>query len=130
MRGAAAYVQKLVSSGAKVVYLTGRDEQRMKIGTETNFRAHHFPLDGTHTVLLMKPTKDLDDLIFKKQAFNSISVMGTVVGAFENEPKNINAMGERFPEASLIFLDTIHSPAPDQTAAKVVWVKDFVTRQY
>lgn len=123
--GAVKYVRRLYFSGVKIVYLTGRDIPRMHDGTVASLKAAGFPLDDDQAVLIMKPDPKGDDLEFKKSMFPEIAKMGTVVGVFENEPANINAHHEAFPNAIAIFLDTIHSPKPDVPAQDIFWVKDF-----
>jgi len=73
----------------------------------------------------MKPDPKMDDLQFKRDAFAQIEHLGEVVGVFENEPANINAMADAFPGAVAVFVDTIHSPKPDVPAERVEWVRDF-----
>ncbi|MGZ3724018.1 MAG: HAD family hydrolase [Bdellovibrionales bacterium] len=123
--GAAAYLHLLARAGAKIVYLTGRDVPRMGIGTKSNLARNFFPTEDSGAVLMMKPDPKLDDLKFKIDSFAAIAQMGEVMGVFENEPANVNAMAEAFPDASAIFLDTIHSPKPDVPADRVEWVKNF-----
>lgn len=124
-RGAAQYVNWLWGSGATIVYLTGRDVPRMEKGTIANLLRHGFPLGGTHARLMMKPTKEEDDLVFKQRALKEIAMMGEVVGGFENEPANINAFQENFPGGIMVFLDTIHSPKPIEPNPGIFWVRDF-----
>ena len=123
--GAAAYVRWLAGQGARIVYLTGRGENEMREGTLANLERNHFPLDDDTVVLLMKPDMKMDDTVFKVAAFARINKMGEVVGAFENEPRNINAMQTAWPDALAIYLDTIHSKKPDVPAPGVFWVRDF-----
>jgi hypothetical protein len=123
--GAAKYLHFLARAGAQIVYLTGRDIPRMQEGTIINLKRNFFPASAK---LMMKPDPKMDDLLFKKQAFADVAAMGEVVGVFENEPANVNAMSEAFPKATAIFLDTIHSAKPDVPAANVQWVKDFTGR--
>jgi hypothetical protein len=126
--GAAKYLHLLVRAGATVVYLTGRDVPRMHDGTAANLVKNRFPMDPRQALLMMKPDPKLDDLQFKKDSFAQIAKMGEVVGAFENEPANINAMAEAFPSADAVFLDTVHSPKPDVPQDRVEWVSDFRLR--
>jgi hypothetical protein len=125
--GAVRYVKSLVRAGATVVYLTGRDIPRMGDGTKANLVFRGFPLDDTNAVLIMKPDPKMDDLAFKISQFDSIRKMGEMDGAFENEPANIDAMNEAFPNAISVFLDTLHSPKPVTVNSDVVWVMDFYT---
>lgn len=127
IHGAVDYVNEVYSAGAIIVYLTGRDEPRMGIGTRENLRLRGFPLGG-RAKLMMKPTKEVPDLDFKKGAFDAIARLGSVVAVFENEPANINAMVARFPDARAVFIDSIHSKRPDVPVPSVEWVKDYLPR--
>jgi hypothetical protein len=124
--GAARYLYKLIQAGAKIVYLTGRDTPRMGSGTAENLQRNFFPTAPTQALLMMKPDAKIDDLQFKKDSFAQIANMGEVVGVFENEPANLNAMMDAFPEAMGIFLDTIHSPKPDVPKQNATWVLNFI----
>ncbi len=121
---ASRYVNQLYRSGAIIVYLTGRPRETMEIGTRNALSRWRFP-SGPRTALLMKPDAKMDDLIFKRNALEEIALMGNVIGAFENEPANLNLLGARFPEAELFFLDTIHSPRPDLPTEKSVWINRY-----
>ena len=134
--GAAAYVNRLYSAGAEVVYLTGRDEPRMLYGTEANLEALEFPIKKWDNrpeapdfdyvaTLLMKPTPEMDDLEFKKTAFNKIERMGVVTAVFENEPANLNSLASLFSLAQAVFLDTPHSPKPESPRVDIPWVGGF-----
>jgi hypothetical protein len=127
--GAAAYAKRLVDLGARVVYLSGRDIARMQKGTLAGLKTRGLPT-GHKTSLILKPDAKDDDLVFKKNAFAAIAKMGQVIAAFENEPKNLNAMGEAFPKAVLVFLDTQHSAAPDTVTGEAHWVKNFLPTPY
>lgn len=122
--GGADYVNGLRDLGATIVYLTGRDAPRMEAGTRLGLFTNGFPLhDGAH--LFLKPNKDLEDLAFKKEVFERLNQMGTMVGVFENEPANLNAMMERFPQATGVFIDTIHSPKPIVPAEGASWIGSY-----
>jgi histidinol phosphatase-like enzyme len=123
--GAVKYVRRLYLAGVKIVYLTGRDIPRMHDGTLANLQKLGLPVDDDQAILMMKPDPKQDDLEYKKSMFPVIAQMGTVVGVFENEPANINAHHDAFPNAIAVFLDTIHSPKPDVPEQEVFWVQDF-----
>jgi hypothetical protein len=123
--GAARYLHLLARTGAKIVYLTGRDIPRMADGTRQNLLRNRFPMNPGQAELIMKPDPKMDDLQFKISQYQSVEVMGEVVGVFENEPANINSMADAFPAAAAVFLDTIHSPKPDVPEDRVEWVGDF-----
>lgn len=122
--GAKDYLNELQSEGAKIVYLTGRDEPRMKQGTIAGLRRNGFPLDS-HTRLLMKPNKELPDLEYKKKAFEEVAAMGEVIAVFENEPANINAMHAYFTHATAVFVDTQHSKKPIVPENGIVWIGNY-----
>jgi hypothetical protein len=123
--GAARYARELVRAGAKVVYLTGRDAPRMHDGTVASLIKNGFPTQASMAVLIMKPDASMDDLKFKESQYATVAAMGHVVGAFENEPANINSMADAFPDAAAIFLDTIHSATSIVPEPRVQWVLDF-----
>jgi hypothetical protein len=126
IKGAARFVQEVVKFGGHVVYLTGRDIPRMEVGTKLSLRNQFFPTASRHATLMMKPSKDVDDLEFKRQALSAIAALGEVVAVFENEPANLNLLADSFPRAKAVFLDTIHSPKPDQPLSRADWIKDFI----
>lgn len=125
MPGAVEYVKSLHKLGAHIVYLTGRDEPNMKKGTVESMKKLGFPL-GERTTLILKPNFEMDDLVYKKGAFEKIHKIGRVVASFENEPRNLNAMGEAFPRSVLVFVDSQHSSAPDVPTKEAHWVKNFL----
>lgn len=119
------YVNRAHQLGATIVYLTGRDTPRMGLGTMYNLKHLGFPIGIERTHLIMKPKKEMDDLLFKKSVLDEISQMGVVVAGYENEPANINLFRVAWPQATMIFIDSIHSKKPDVPANDVVWIKDF-----
>ena len=56
----------------------------------------------------------------------NLAQMGSVVGVFENEPANINAHHDAFPNAVAIFLDTIHSKTLVVPESGISWVENFI----
>lgn len=125
INGASKYLWNVSKAGAFIVYLTGRDVPRMAHGTRINLERNHFPVDRNLAHLMMKPTPEMNDLVFKKESFDKIRNLGVVVGLFENEPANINAMQAEFPSAISVFLDTSHSPKPDRPNGGIHWIKNF-----
>lgn len=122
--GGVEYVNRLKADGAIIIYLTGRDAPNMGEGTEQALRAAGYPLDEM-TRLMLKPSADIDDTVFKQQVFATIASLGKVVSAFDNEPSNVNAFKTFFKDATVVFLDTRHSKKPDRPAEGIVWIKDF-----
>jgi hypothetical protein len=124
--GAAAYVTSLWNHGAYVMYLTGRDVPRMLEGTSASLRDQSFPVADPRAVLVMKGDPKQPDLEFKKKVFDDVARLGVVVGVFENEPANLTAMEDRFPEAIAGFVDTTHDPKKtDVVRAQAAWLRDF-----
>jgi hypothetical protein len=122
--GAPGFVSAVASAGGRVIYLTGRDTAGMGEGTRLALVRRGFPT-GPGTKLLMKPDKAMDDLEFKKRAFAWVAAQGKVVAGFENEPRNINAMAAEFPDATMVFLETIHSSRPDVPAPGIYHERNF-----
>jgi len=125
MPGAVALVRDLWASGAQVVYLTGRDVG-MRAGTETSLRAWGFPYDAERTLLLVKPSADQDDTAFKDSAIEHIEGYGRVVLYLDNEPANVNMYRRRHPDALVVFVETDHSPRPDEPDAEIPWMRSFL----
>ncbi len=129
IEGGAEYVMELFNAKAIIVYLTGRDSPRMEEGTRAALLKSGFPLDDKKALLKMKPKHTTADMEFKTQAFKTIKTLGHVVGAFENEPENVNAYLDEFPKVKAVFLDTKNSqdtiPVEDAIAVDpdVHWVK-------
>lgn len=124
---AAMYVSQLHDLGVTVIYLTGRPRPSMQQCTVQGLKMNSFPLDDT-AQLLMKSDPKQSDLDFKKASFGQINKIGTVIGAFENEPANVNAYGAAFPGAMRFFLDTIHSPSPIRPNSNVIWLHNFLAQ--
>ncbi len=107
--GAARFARELHDLGAELIYLTGRDEPGMGKGTRENLIRDGFPWDLERTHLLLKPTFEEDDLTHKQNAAAYIRKHGTLIASFENEPLNLIALYELFPDAMHVFVETICS---------------------
>lgn len=107
--GAVDFVNEVFGLGANVVYLTGRDEKKMGVGTVNNLRRDGFPLLPDRTRILMKQHSHLSDADYKRQAAQDILKTGHVVASFENEPQNVVVLFETFPEALHVFMHTVCS---------------------
>ncbi len=110
--GAVQYVQALHESGAQLVYLTGRDAERMREGTMANLARDGFPLGHSSTQLWMKPSKVMSDLVFKKNAAERLRSLGVLIASFENEPHNVAGLQSLYPEAMHVWMDTLCSDQP------------------
>ncbi len=125
VEGGREYVHKLKYLGATIVYLTGRDHT-MRAGTIESLENSGFPYDAITSILITKERFDIPDIDYKKAAFKKIDKLGNVVAFFENEPKNLNAMIENFPNAVPVFLDIKHSPAPVKPSEKAIKIKNYI----
>lgn len=123
--GAAAFTRKLHELGAEIVYLTGRDEPGMGDGTRANLLRDGFPWEVERTHLLLKRAAHLPDLDHKKDAAHYIRDHGTLVASFENEPPNIVALYEIFPDAMHVFVDTVCSDHPALACAGLYRIQGF-----
>ncbi len=122
---AVSYLDSLYAHGCTVAYFTGRDVPRMFGGTAQALVERGFPVGVPGTMLVLKPNKAVADFDYKKGALDTFAGYGTVVAVFENEPRNINLLHERFPEALAFYLDTKHSTGAPAVAPGITWVKDF-----
>ena len=125
MPGAVAYVDSLHARGVTIVYFTGRDAPRMLGGTAQSLLERGFPVGVAGTMLVMKPDRAMADFEYKKQSLDELARYGTVVGVFENEPRNINLLHERFPDAPAFYLDTRHSANAPPVAAGITQLPDY-----
>lgn len=125
MPGGPSYVQALHKAGAFVVYLTGRDAPRMLTGTTQSLMLWGYPLGQPRTQLIMKPHRKIDDEVFKDSVMSSLRKTGEVIAFFDNEPGNVNLMKKAFPQASVIFLKTMHRPDAPKVDAGIPSIPDF-----
>ena len=107
--GAAQFARELHDLGAHLIYLTGRDEPNMGRGTRTNLMRDGFPWEEPRTHLLTKRAPEVPDLDHKKDAASYIRSHGELVASFENEPLNLVALADLFPQSMHVFVETIYS---------------------
>ncbi len=107
--GAIHFVQSLAACGVTIYYLTGRDVYRMGKGTAEVLKKWGLPhsLEQIH----LKPSRDLDDHLFKLEWIQKLIEKNptSTVYLFENEPVNINLVGDKIPEVRIIYMNTTHS---------------------
>ena len=107
--GAIDYVQSLASVGADIIYLTGRDVERMGQGSLEVLKRWQLPLNEK-AELVLKPHRSMDDAIFKKDWFQALPHgKYTKIWFFENEPVNIRLIQESDLNIEMIFFDSTHS---------------------
>ena len=112
--GAVHFVQTLAENNIPTFYLTGRDQNRMGLGTKEVLLKWGFPIKEER-YLNLKPHKDIDDKIFKFDWVHKLKNENpeSIIYFFENEPVNINKIGEVHPDIEIIFLNTTHSRQQD-----------------
>ena len=125
--GAVPYLDSLHAHGVTIVYFTGRDAPRMLGGTAQSLLERGFPVGVAGTMLVLKPDKSVPDFDYKKNTLDQLAHYGTVVAVFENEPRNINLLHERFPDALAFYIDTKHSPGAPPVASGITQFPDFTS---
>ncbi len=126
--GGAAFLEQVMGTGAVLAYVTGRHED-MREGSVGAMAQHGMPVPDERRVhLIMKPTFEMTDDDFKREAHARLRGMGTVIAAFDNEPTHANDYLTRFPEAVVIHLATDHSGRPVELLEKVISVPHFQYR--
>ncbi len=123
--GAVDFVRACHTAGALVVYLTGRDLPAMGVGTFQSLRDWGFPIGAPGTELVLKPDVKIPDEAFKRGAAPELVRVGPVVAAFDNEPGNCNVMMAQYPDASVVLVDTQHTPKAPALHPSVRVVVDF-----
>ena len=74
---------------------------------------------------MVKPEIHTDDTEFMNTALNRIAELGQPVLFLDNEPSNVNRFRERHPEALVVFVETDHSPKPDEPHPEIPWLRNF-----
>jgi hypothetical protein len=107
--GAVHFVQSLAKRNVQMYYLTGRDILRMGEGTASVLKKWGLPAEPEQ--IHLKPHKDMDDDQFKLNWLKKLSNenKNSKIYLFENEPVNINLVGQNIPHIRLIFMNTTHS---------------------
>ncbi len=107
--GAIYFVQLLHKNQIPIYYLTGRDVERMGVGTAAVLKKWGFPAKPEQ--IHLKPHKSFDDHLFKLEWVRQIveKYENSTVYLFENEPVNINLIGQSLPQVRLIYMNSTHS---------------------
>ncbi len=102
--GAANFVKRMRSLGAKFYFVSSRNHSSQRVGTLASLRALGFGDSALEQEVILKP-EGMRSLEFKQKTFAMIHQQpGKVVGVFENEPENMNAMITEFPDALAYFI--------------------------
>lgn len=108
--GAPEFCQRLAATGARLIYLSARDEKVMGLGTRENLKRDCFPVRSGEDIWLKEDQSG--DSEHKVKAIAKRVPLGTVAASFENEPANTAALYAALPRAAHVFMDTICSEAP------------------
>jgi Predicted phosphatases len=123
--GAVEYTQALHQAGARIVYLTGRDVERMGVGSREVLLDWKFPLDE-NAELVLKPHRSMDDAEFKADWFLTPEASAfSKVYFFENEPVNLNLLKQRASKVEMIFFESTHA-GKQQPPIDIPKVMDFL----
>lgn len=107
--GALEFVKEVDQAGAEIAYLTGRDVERMGVGSEEILRQWDFPLHEK-AQLVLKPHRSMDDAQFKTDWFIEADKQGyQKIYFFENEPVNLHLLVQFCPHVEMIFFESTHS---------------------
>ena len=123
--GAGAFARDCYDAGGILVYFTGRDLPLMGLGSFASLRDLGFPIGVPGTELVLKPDAQMPDEAFKRMQGPALERVGKVVALFDNEPGNCNVLGQHFPDASSVLLDTQHLPGAPPLDASVRVIADF-----
>jgi CRISPR/Cas system CSM-associated protein Csm2 small subunit len=112
--GAVDFVQSLHKNKVQIVYLTGRDVERMGQGSVEVLQKWKFPINDTDAQLVLKPKKGMDDAQFKSDWFSKINTDHLKkIWFFENEPANINLVRQCHQHVQVVFFESTHSGKAD-----------------
>jgi len=123
--GAVKLVRDLYSNGARIVYLSGRDAPRQLLGTVKQLRDNGFPIGIQGSELIMRPTVQTQDAVFKQQVTNYLRQFGKIVATFDNEPSNANVYRRAFPDAMVVLFSASRAPNPPPLLPNIVGLAAF-----
>ncbi len=120
--GASAFVNGLLSDGAKLIYQCARKESQRATVTDLLSR-NGMPLNGS-AELWLKPQKEKASAVeWKRSQKAQIKAQGFPVGFFDNEKVNARMFKEEFPK-SCVFRLNIPAYYPDPGGTKTIYVID------
>ena len=119
--GAVEAVERLVSAGVTVAYVTARPERMTPVTVECLARLG-FPVGVAGTILVTRPESASSDEEAKGEAYAWLGSLGRPILNADNEPGHVNATCTRFPEAMNVLVDTRHSPGAPELSAEALRV--------
>ena len=109
------YVRHLHALGAHILYLTGREDKRMREGTVRVLRQWGFP-EFDDSRLLMKASSEELDEHFKVTVLKRLVHEFDHIWFFENEPLIIRDVRALLPQIHIVYVNSAHSgkaPPPE-----------------
>lgn len=129
--GQSDYIRSLRRAGAQIFFVSSRySDTQLEATYQSLLQNHFFEVNEVdlmkRRVILRK--RGQDSLEFKKQAFGYIESIvqksnnrAQVIATFENEPENMNAMIDLWPQATAVFLKGAYIKAiPLNSKAKII----------
>lgn len=109
MAGAYGYVGALKRAGAHVWYVSSRWQEEQGASTQASLLKLGLIGRGEEGWVILRP-RGMNSIDFKRMAYEQIRKAttldaGQIVGLFENEPENIEAMSKAFPGVPLVFVE-------------------------
>ncbi len=108
--GAAKYIKRLHEASAKTVYVSSRFSDVQGTATEKSLETLRFSQPANLFELFLR-TRGETSIEFKEKSYGTIKSevaesprKQVVVAVFENEPENLNALAQFFPEAARFFV--------------------------
>ena len=85
-----------------------------------------FPLDDSQAFLFMKQDIQQYDHDSKRLHLDAIEQLGSVFAVFENDPKNLRIIIEKFQNAIPVFMTTGHLEGMGEPPANSIFLNDFL----
>jgi phosphoglycolate phosphatase-like HAD superfamily hydrolase len=126
--GAYEFILNLLKLNINIIYLTSRDYENMGEGTRSWLYEHKFlkAMDCTRT-LMMKTDLKLKNFQSKRANCERIAILGQPVIIIDNEPVDLEAVSNYFPEAMTVLIEGLNSGKPAVLPADVIRLNDFAS---
>ncbi len=124
--GSEEFIRNILDHGINIVYLTGRDEENMGMGTRTWLQKYNLhPLEN-RTRLLLKTDMSLINYQAKDKNCEIIKTLGEPVLIIDNEPIELATTWGRFPEAIGILMETQNTGRKAELPANTIRMPNFL----
>lgn len=126
--GALDLVHQLQNAGAEIYYVSARSDAKQRAGTIDNLHSLGFIRDGEDTRVILKP-QGMSSIEFKRSTFERLRKLASMnrreaILVMENEPENMNAFTETFPDALGVFVEGAFLK-PEPVRGKVLRLRSF-----